>query len=253
MHERKPQWTVGRLSRREQIHFHWAEPLTYQLHHLGVKSPFPGPQPLPRQDVCSSILVLGDIHRSERWQFSPWITGGSGAPVCTEGATSDPPDGSNTRPLTYCLIVLGHGDRWDLEATLSFCTCRYEKLDDGWGRPLGAALLDLERHISPAHQYWCITTRFGGQYRSFKGWRNVRGGTVRASTVYSMTCTTRCGSQEEMVNPGVEAERSLALPAFLWPVNIKFGHSRSQHINLMCMWMQWRALCNFTRLNAEHV
>ncbi len=29
---------------------------------------------------------------------SPWITGGSGAPVCTEGATSDPPDGSNTRP-----------------------------------------------------------------------------------------------------------------------------------------------------------
>ncbi len=45
---------------------------------------------------------------------SPWTTGGSGAPVCTEGATSDPPDGSNTRPLTYCLIVLGHGDRWDL-------------------------------------------------------------------------------------------------------------------------------------------
>ncbi len=36
---------------------------------LGVKSPFPWPQPLPRQDVCSPILFPGDIHRSERRQF----------------------------------------------------------------------------------------------------------------------------------------------------------------------------------------
>ncbi len=45
---------------------------------------------------------------------SLWTTGGSGAPGCIEGVTSDLSDGSNTKLLTYCLLVVGYGDRWDL-------------------------------------------------------------------------------------------------------------------------------------------
>ncbi len=114
MRERKPQWTVGRLSRREQIHFHWAEPLAYQLHHLGVKSLFPGPQPLPRQDVCFPILVPGDIHRSERRQFPL----GSQEDLVRQSA-------QRARPQTPLMVqirdhwhivcsYLGHGNRWVL-------------------------------------------------------------------------------------------------------------------------------------------
>lgn len=66
MPEGAPQWAVSRLSRREQIHFHWAK---LGLHHLGGESPLPGPQPLPRQDICSLVLVPWDEHRSERRQF----------------------------------------------------------------------------------------------------------------------------------------------------------------------------------------
>ncbi|XDV50967.1 hypothetical protein PO909_019931 [Leuciscus waleckii] len=66
MSEGEPKWTVGRPSRRKQLHFHWSKPLPYQLHHLWMESPFPGPQPLPRQDVCSLILNPRDIYCSYR-------------------------------------------------------------------------------------------------------------------------------------------------------------------------------------------
>ncbi len=83
-------------------------------------SPPRGEVSIPRASTPASTGRLlpdsGPRGHTSLWEttVSPWITGGSGAPVCTEGATSDPPDGSNMRPLTYCLLVLGHGDRWVL-------------------------------------------------------------------------------------------------------------------------------------------
>ncbi len=58
-HEGKPEWTVRRLLRHKQVHLGLAELPPYQLHHLGVEPPFPGPQPLSRQDVCLYIVGPG--------------------------------------------------------------------------------------------------------------------------------------------------------------------------------------------------
>jgi len=66
---REEKITVDSVSSRcKQIPFHWAEPLTYWLHHLRKESLFPGPQPLPWQGVCSLIPVPWDVCCSERPQ-----------------------------------------------------------------------------------------------------------------------------------------------------------------------------------------
>ncbi len=66
---REELWTVRRLSRRKQIHLCLAELPKYQLHHLGVDPPFPGPQPLSRQDVHSYIVGPRDVSCSKIQQL----------------------------------------------------------------------------------------------------------------------------------------------------------------------------------------
>ncbi len=57
LREGESERTVRRLSQHKQIHLCLAELPPYQLHHLGVEPPFPGPQPLSQQDVCTYIVV----------------------------------------------------------------------------------------------------------------------------------------------------------------------------------------------------
>ncbi len=64
--EGEPEWTVRRLSKSKQIHLCLAELPPYKLHHLGVETPFPGPQTLSRQDVCSYIVDPRDVSCSKR-------------------------------------------------------------------------------------------------------------------------------------------------------------------------------------------
>ncbi len=47
-----------------------------------MKPPFPGPRPLPRQDVCSYIAMPRNID-------CPGTTQGSGAPACIRSASTD--------------------------------------------------------------------------------------------------------------------------------------------------------------------
>jgi len=52
VHEGEPKWTVHCILRRKRSTSAWPKYLPYIIQHLRVKFPFPGPQPLPQQDVC---------------------------------------------------------------------------------------------------------------------------------------------------------------------------------------------------------
>ncbi len=43
----------------------WPKKPPNLLHHLGVKHQFPGPRPLPRQDVCSHIEMPRNMHQKK--------------------------------------------------------------------------------------------------------------------------------------------------------------------------------------------
>ncbi len=66
MSQRVPEGTVRCLMSRKQIHLCLAKNSPNLLHHLGVKPPFPGPRPLPRQNVCSYIEMPRNIDCSQR-------------------------------------------------------------------------------------------------------------------------------------------------------------------------------------------
>ncbi len=59
------QWDVSRDANRST--YAWLPP--NQLHHLGVEPPFPGPQPLSRQDVCSYTVDPRDVSCSKKQQL----------------------------------------------------------------------------------------------------------------------------------------------------------------------------------------
>ncbi len=139
-----------------------------------LTSPLWGEISIPRASASASTGRLlhdsGPRGHTSLWEttVSPWTTGGSGAPVYTEGATSDPPDGSNTRLLTYCLIVLGHGDRWDLwESSSELCTL-FQTIYVPWGMPVlpqtshKAAVHDR----TPTRKGWVCRNDFSATWHS---------------------------------------------------------------------------------------
>ncbi len=105
------QWDVSHW--RKQIHLCLAELPPYHLYHLGVEPPFPGPQPLSRQDVCSYILDPGmqaarrdnNIHWDHRriWHAS-----------LQSGCDRKPPGDLCRRPPMCCLSGRAHVGPWDL-------------------------------------------------------------------------------------------------------------------------------------------
>ncbi len=63
--QKEPERTVQCLTSRKQIHLSLAQNSPYLL-HLRVKHPFPVPQPLPRQDICSHIQMPRNMNCSQR-------------------------------------------------------------------------------------------------------------------------------------------------------------------------------------------
>ncbi|XDV20813.1 hypothetical protein PO909_026046 [Leuciscus waleckii] len=57
------------LMRSEQVNLRPAKLSPYKLNYFRVEPPFHGPQPLPRQDVCSHIFNPRNINRSDREKF----------------------------------------------------------------------------------------------------------------------------------------------------------------------------------------
>ncbi|XDV29488.1 hypothetical protein PO909_032607 [Leuciscus waleckii] len=56
--------------RSEQVNLRPAKLSPYKLNHFRVEPQFPGPQPLPRQDVCSHIFNPRNINGSHREKFA---------------------------------------------------------------------------------------------------------------------------------------------------------------------------------------
>ncbi len=163
MREGEPEWTVRRLSRRKHIHFFLAELPSYQLHHLGVEPPFPGPQPLSWQDVCSYILGPRDVSCSKRQQLPLGPQEDWARQFAKLDVTENPPGDLCRRPPMCCLSGQAHGGPWDLlgnswEQEIQLTS------PDGWcamrdagpstdldsSVPLGSLPSPWERHLSLA-------------------------------------------------------------------------------------------------------
>ncbi len=102
MREGEPEWTVRRFSRCKQIHLCLAELLPYQLDHLGVESPFSGPQPLSRQDVCCYIVGPRVESYLQRQQL-PLGPEEDLACQFAKDMTANPPGDLSRRPPMCCL------------------------------------------------------------------------------------------------------------------------------------------------------
>ncbi len=66
MSQREPEGTVQCLTSRKQINLCLVKNSQNLIHHIGLKAPFPGPRPLPRQDVCSYIEMPRNIDCSQQ-------------------------------------------------------------------------------------------------------------------------------------------------------------------------------------------
>ncbi len=139
------------LSRRKQIHLCLAELPPFQLHHLGVEPPFPGPQPLSRQDVCvcSYIVNPRDVTCSKRQQipqenlaqqFAKWTWPQTPGYLCTRPLMCWPP--------MCCLSgrdLLGNSLEQEIQPTSPDGWCAMG--DDGQGF----------FHITKAHKHRLVT------------------------------------------------------------------------------------------------
>ncbi len=116
MSQREPEGAVWCLTSRKQIHLCLSKNSPNLLHLLGVKPSLPGPQPLPRPDVCSYIEQ--EYRLLSARVTCPGTTQGSGAPACIRGANADLPGGWYKKPPLCCRCVPTHGDFLGLEESV---------------------------------------------------------------------------------------------------------------------------------------
>ncbi len=85
----------------------------YQLHHLGVEPPFPGPQSLSWQDVCSCFVGPRDVSFLKRQQL-PLGSQEDLACQFASGHDHKTPWWLCRSPPMCCLSGQAHGSPWDL-------------------------------------------------------------------------------------------------------------------------------------------
>ncbi len=121
---REYQRDIVLLLSSEEVHLCLAKHSPDLLHHLGVKHPFPGPRPLPRQDVCSHIEMPRNVNCSQREEFVLGPRKDLCTQACTGGVNADLLGGWCKRPPLCCRCAPTLGDLLGLGGSVSVLETR---------------------------------------------------------------------------------------------------------------------------------